>query len=90
MCNFQEYWKIGDDLHCCAKISHKGISSHDSSSLLCIYDHGGQSVAIFKGRMADAEQKSTSFFLSLARMNAVQWLLPSLGLSRFSLQVPTD
>lgn len=51
-----------DDLHHSAKISLKGINGHDpSSSLLCIYDHGGQSVAFFKGHIADADQKSASF-----------------------------
>lgn len=41
----------------------KGCSSSSSSpsSLLCIYDHGGQSVAFFKGHIADADQKSASF-----------------------------
>lgn len=48
---------MGDDLHRCAKISRKGINGHDSSSsLLCIYDRGGQSVAFFKGHIADADQ----------------------------------
>lgn len=67
MCNFQEYQKMGDDLHYSAKISHKGINGHDpSSSLLCIYDRGGQLVAFFKGHVAEADQKSASF-LSFSR-----------------------
>lgn len=52
---------MGDDLHHSAKLSLKGINGHDpSSSLLCIYDHGGQSVAFFKGHIADADQKHRS------------------------------
>lgn len=53
---------MGDDLDCSGKLSLKGINGHDlSSSLLCIYDRGGQSVAFFKGHIAGADQKPASF-----------------------------
>lgn len=60
---------MGDDLDHGAKLSLKGINGHDpSSSLLCIYDRGGQPVAFFKWHTAGADQKpASSLSLSLAR-----------------------
>lgn len=64
---------MGDDLDRGAKLSLKGINGHDpSSSLLCIYDRGGQPVAFFKGHTAGADQKPASS-LSFSCPNEVEF-----------------